>query len=39
MEAPILDNKGNRNEKKLMEKSEQNRKKEDPVIPPVKDNQ
>jgi hypothetical protein len=38
IEVPILDNKGNRNEKKLMEKSEQNRKKENPVTPPVKDN-
>lgn len=35
---PILDNKGNRNDKKLMEKSEKNREKEDPK-PPVKDNQ
>jgi hypothetical protein len=34
VEAPILDNKGNRNEKKLMEKSDQNRKKEDqPALP------
>jgi len=34
VEAPILDNKGNRNEKKLMEKSDQNRKKEDePAVP------
>jgi len=34
VEAPILDSKGNRNEKKLMEKSDQNRKKEDePAVP------
>lgn len=38
VEVPILDNKGNRNEKKLMEKSEQNRKKEDPGLP-VNNNQ
>ena len=36
VEAPILDSKGNRNEKKLMEKSDQNRKKEDEPALPIK---
>ena len=35
---PILDNKGNRDEKKLQEKSDKNKKKEDPRSPVNNDN-